>query len=197
MNITGGYVQCLVLRLAVDQQGNRYRDFQRHEWNIGQTAKPIDTSIQNFNGTWSITGNGWVGTRSWSMSASMVPVPFTVRIESDGLVHLRRGTSAITGGTLTDSATPNQTPPAQAPEHAWIGPGLANNGLTWDPNLTAKSINNGWRYINLLRSTRSFQFGLFTRVGAFVDKDIDNNSAHAQPQMSVSNTAWWHFEVYF
>jgi hypothetical protein len=192
MKITGGSVQCSVLRLAVDNLGNRYQDFQRHVWTIGQTATPIGANIQNFDGTWSINGNGWVGTRNWSMKASMVPVQLTVRIENDGLVHLNRATNAITGGTLTDSATPNTT--GLAPEHRWIAPGI---GLTWDPNLKTPSINNGWRVLPLLRLTRRPWLGLFSWVGAFSEQDTDGGSAHAQPQMSVNNTAWWHWEVYF
>jgi len=125
----------------------------------------------------------------------MVLVPMTVRIEGDGLVHLRRASNPTTDGALTDSAIPNQT--GKAPEHAWVGPGTLTNGLTWDPNLNAKSINNGWTYIPLIRWTRSVQFGVFRRLGAFEDKDIDMGSVYAEPQMSVSNTAWWHFEVYF
>jgi hypothetical protein len=72
MNITGGYVQCLVLRSAIDNQNKPCRDLQRHQWNITGQSATIDTGTQNkFDAIWSLTGNGWDDTRNWSMNVGI------------------------------------------------------------------------------------------------------------------------------
>jgi hypothetical protein len=201
MIITSGSIVCTVVRNSKDSNGNPYQDTQTHIWNITGRSMPIDSQIQQISGTWSVTQNGSVGSRSWSANAMMVPVSFTARIWSDGLVHLSRSTLPITGGTRTDSAAP----PGQPTEHAWKN-GI--NGLIWDPNLTAPSFNNGgWGlYSNSIpyytyNPPTHFRMlhadGPFIRVGAFKETDVDSNSAYAQPQISVNNTAWWHWEIYF